>query len=77
MQPLGAQDTLTTPLRTLADGTGALESQRIIVEVQRVVHAPGRSIAPNLATDDGQTDPEGTYSIKEMRQYTKCLWKKY
>ena len=70
-QPLGAQDMLTTPLRTLADSTGALESQRTIVEVRRVVHAPGRSIAPNLETDDGQTDLEMTCHITKMRKYTK------
>ena len=70
-QPLGAQDTLTTPLRTLVDSTGVLERQRIIVEVWRVVHAPGRSIAHNLETDDGQTDPEMTCSITKMRKYMK------
>ena len=70
-QPLGAQDTLTTPLRTLVDSTGVLEGQRIIVEVRRVVHAPGRNIAHNLETDDGQTDPEMTCSITKMRKYMR------
>ena len=70
-QSLGAQDTLTTPLRILVDSTGDLERQRIIVEVWRVVHAPGGSIAPNLETDVGQTDPEMTCSITKMRKYIR------
>ena len=61
-QPHGGQDTLTTPLKVLADSTGDLARQRTIVEVQKVVHAPGRSIAQHLETDDGQTNPEITRS---------------
>ena len=56
---------LTTPLKVLADSTGDLASQRTIVEVQRVVHAPGRSIAHHLEADDGLTNPEVTHSTRE------------
>ena len=63
-QPHGGQDMLTTPLKVLADSTGDLERQRTIVEVQKVVHAPGRSTAQPLETDDGQTNPEITRSTE-------------
>ena len=63
-QPQGDKDMLTTPLKILAGSTGDLERQRTIVGVQRVVHAPGRSIAYHLLTDDGQTNPEMTRSTK-------------
>ena len=66
-QPHGGQDMLTTPLKVLVDSTGDLASQHIIVEVQRVVHAPGRSIAHHLETDDGQINPEVTRSTKRKR----------
>ena len=58
------KDMLTTPLKVLADSIGDLASQRTIVEVQKVVHAPGRSIAQHLETDDGQTNPEITRSTE-------------
>ena len=64
-KPHGGPDMLTTPLKALADSTGVLASQHTIVEVQRVVHAPGRSIAHHLETDDGQTNPEVTHSTGE------------
>ena len=63
-QPHGGQDMLTTPLKVLVDSTGDLASQHIIVEVQRVVRAPGRSTAQHLETDDGQTNPEITRSTE-------------
>ena len=63
-QPLGDPDTQITPLKALVDSTGGLESKHIIVEVQRVVHAPGRSTAQHLETDDGQTNPEITRSTE-------------
>ena len=63
-QPQGGQDMLTTPLKILAGNTGDLERQRTIVGVQRVVHAPGRSIAHHPRTDDGQTNPEMTRSTQ-------------
>ena len=63
-RPHGGQDMLTTPLKVLVDSTGDLASQHIIVELQRVVHAPGRSIAHHLETDDGQTNPEITRSTE-------------
>ena len=61
----GGPDMLTTPLKALADSTGVLARQHTIVEVQIVVHAPGRSIAYHLLTDDGQTNPEVTHSTGE------------
>ena len=66
-QPHGGQDTLTTPLKVLADSTGDSERQHTIVEVQRVVRAPGRSTIHHLETDDGQTNPEQTCSISYKR----------
>ena len=65
IQPLGGQDTVTTPLKALADSTGVLARQHTIVEVQRVIHAPGRSIAHHLEADDGLTNPEVTHSTGE------------
>ena len=66
-QPLGGQDTLTTPLKALVDSTGDLASKHTIVEVRRVVHAPGRSIAHHLEMDDGQTNPKVTRSTEKKR----------
>ena len=66
-QPLGDPDTQITLLKALVDSNGGLESKHIIVEVQRVVHAPGRSIAHHLETDDGQINLEVTRSTKRKR----------
>ena len=66
-QPLGDPDTQITPLKALVNSTGGLESKHIIVEVQRVVHAPGRSIAHHLETDDGQINPELACSTLNKR----------
>ena len=67
IQPLGGQDTVTTPLKALADSIGDSENKHTFVEVQRVVRAPGRSIAHHLETDDGQINPEVTHSTKRKR----------
>ena len=63
-QPLGDPDTQITPLKALVDSTGDLESRHIIVEVQRVVRAPGSCITQHLKTDDGQTNPKITRSTE-------------
>ena len=63
-QPLGDPDIQITPLKFLVDSTGGLANKHIIVEVQTVVRAPGRSTVHHLETDDSQTNPEITRSTQ-------------